>query len=88
MAETLVSSGTMTHRVDQMEASGLVARKPDPADGRVVRVRLTAKGVRAVDSALANLLERERKLLVSLTVAEQARLAKLLRRLLEPFDQD
>jgi DNA-binding MarR family transcriptional regulator len=88
MAETLVSSGTMTHRVDQVEASGLVARKPDLADGRVVRVRLTPKGVRAVDSALANLLERERKLLVSLTPTEQARLAGLLRSLLEPFDQD
>jgi len=88
IAETLVSSGTMTHRVDQMEASGLVARQPDPADGRVVRVRLTAKGMRAVDTALANLLERERSLLLSLTLKERARLARLLRSLLEPFDQD
>jgi DNA-binding MarR family transcriptional regulator len=87
MAETLVSSGTMTHRVDQMEAAGLVSRQPDAADGRVVRVRLLPKGLRAVDSALANLLERERKLLMNLTVAEQARVARLLRRLLEPFDQ-
>jgi len=86
MADTLVSSGTMTHRVDQMEAAGLVAREPDPADGRVVRVRLTRKGVRAVDAALANLLERERKLLVGLTPTDQARLAGLLRSLLEPFD--
>jgi DNA-binding MarR family transcriptional regulator len=87
MAETLVSSGTMTHRVDQMEAAGLVSRQPDAADGRVVRVRLLPKGLQAVDSALANLLERERNLLINLTVAEQARLARLLRRLLEPFDQ-
>jgi len=87
MAETLVSSGTMTHRVDQMEAAGLVSRQPDAADGRVVRVRLLSKGLQAVDSALANLLERERNLLINLTVAEQARLARLLRRLLEPFDQ-
>lgn len=55
---------------------------------RVVRVRLTARGMRAVDSALANLLERERSLLLSLTLKEQARLARLLRSLLEPFDQD
>jgi DNA-binding MarR family transcriptional regulator len=87
MAETLVSSGTMTHRVDQMEAAGLVSRQRDAADGRVVRVRLLPKGLQAVDSALANLLERERNLLINLTVAEQARLARLLRRLLEPFDQ-
>jgi len=88
MADTLVSSGAMTHRVDQMEAAGLVAREPDPADGRVVRVRLTSKGVLAVDAALASLLERERKLLVGLTLTDQARLAGLLRNLLEPFDQE
>ena len=88
MADTLVSSGTMTHRVDQMEAAGLVAREPDPADGRVVRVRLTRRGVRAVDAALANLLDRERKLLAGLTLTEQARLAALLRSLLERFDQE
>jgi DNA-binding MarR family transcriptional regulator len=30
--------------VDRAEAAGLVRREPDPADGRVVRVRLTARG--------------------------------------------
>jgi len=30
--------------VDRAEAAGLVRRQPDPADGRLVRVRLTAKG--------------------------------------------
>jgi DNA-binding MarR family transcriptional regulator len=29
--------------VDRAEAAGLVRREPDPADGRLVRVRLTAK---------------------------------------------
>lgn len=86
MAETLVTSGTMTHRVDQMAMAGLVSRQPDPSDGRVVRVRLTAKGRRAVDGSLANLLERERALLGRLTAPERARLASLLRTLLEGFD--
>ena len=88
MAETLVSSGTMTHRIDQMEAAALVSRQPDPTDGRVVRVRLTRQGGQAVDVALANLLDRERQLLARLTAAEQASLARLLRGLLEPFDSD
>src|SRR5215469_15885297 len=30
--------------VDRAEAAGLVRRQPDPGDGRLVRVRLTAKG--------------------------------------------
>jgi DNA-binding MarR family transcriptional regulator len=86
MAETLVTSGTMTHRVDQMAAAGLVSRLPDPNDGRVVRVRLTPRGRAAVDGAMGNLLERERVLLGRLTPAEQAGLAALLRTLLEGFD--
>jgi DNA-binding MarR family transcriptional regulator len=86
MAETLVTSGTMTHRIDQIAAAGLVSRQPDPSDGRVVRVRLTPRGRRAVDRALGNLLERERTLLGRLTAPERERLAGLLRTLLEGFD--
>lgn len=87
MAETLVSSGTMTHRIDQMEAAGMVSRLDDPEDGRVVRVRLTARGRAAADAALGNLLERERELLGPLGAEERSRLAHLLRSLLEPFDR-
>jgi DNA-binding MarR family transcriptional regulator len=88
MAETLVSSGTMTHRVDQMEDAGLVSRESDPTDGRVVRVRLTPRGREAVDTALANLLERERRLLAMLDQGERARLGELLRSVLEPLDAE
>jgi DNA-binding MarR family transcriptional regulator len=86
LTETLVSSGAMTHRIDQMESAGLVARQPDPDDGRVVRVRLTDKGREAVDVALGSLLDRERHLLSQLNPADQSRLSALLRELLEPFD--
>jgi DNA-binding MarR family transcriptional regulator len=86
LTETLVSSGAMTHRIDQMEAAGLVARQPDPDDGRVVRVRLTDRGREAVDVALGSLLDRERQLLSQLDPADQTRLSALLRKLLEPFD--
>lgn len=86
MAETLVSSGTMTHRIDGLEAKGLVSRQPDRADDRVVRVRITPAGRRAVDAALIQLLDRERKLLEPLSNTERDQLAGLLRRMLEPFD--
>jgi DNA-binding MarR family transcriptional regulator len=84
--ETLVSSGTMTHRLDQLEAAGLVIRRPDPADGRVVRVRLSPAGRKAVDAALTDLLDRERELLKPLSARERRQLAGLLRGLLLPFD--
>ncbi len=43
--------------VDRAAASGLVTRRTDPADHRVVRVRLTPKGARRLDELTALHLE-------------------------------
>ena len=88
VAQTLVTSGTMTNRIDRLEQRGLVRRLPDPTDGRAVIVRLAPSGQGLVDTALADLLERERALLSGLDPTEQATLASLLRRLVAPFDGD
>jgi DNA-binding MarR family transcriptional regulator len=85
-AETLVTSGTMTNRIDRLEARSLVRRGPDPADGRGVLVRLTDSGREVVDTALEDLLSRERALLAALAPDEAAALAAQLRRLVAPFD--
>ena len=86
--ETLVTSGTMTNRVDRLVARGLVERLPDPHDRRGVLVRLTDGGRARVDGALATLLARERELLAGLPATDQERLAALLRDLLVPFEDD
>lgn len=86
IGETLVTSGTMTNRVDRLESRGLVVRLRDPDDGRGVLVRLTEPGARLVDTALAALLERETSLLAVLSVPDRTALANLLRRLVAPFD--
>jgi len=86
MAQTLVTSGTMTNRLDHLEARGLVRRRPDPRDARSVRVQLTAAGKRRVDLALRDLVTREHALLGSLDGNERTALADLLRRIVAPFD--
>ena len=86
--ETLVTSGTMTNRVDRLVARGLVERLPDPHDRRGVLVRLTDEGRTTVDGALASLLARERELLGGLDASSQTRLASLLRRLVVPFEPE
>ncbi len=86
MTQTMVTSGTMTNRIDRIEERGLAQRLPDPADGRGVMVRLTAGGRRAVDEALTDLLERERVLLEVLDPARRRELAGLLRRLAARYD--
>lgn len=85
---TLVTSGTMTNRVDRLESAGLVERHPDPDDGRGVLVRLTPRGRARVDAAFAGLLTRERELLAALPARDQRALADLLRPLLAPFDAE
>jgi DNA-binding MarR family transcriptional regulator len=83
---TLVTSGTMTNRIDRLATAGLVSRRRDQQDKRGVVVALTPRGQTAADAALAGLLERERELLTGLDTAQQAELAGLLRILLAPFD--
>ena len=63
LRETLVTSGTMTNRVDRLAARELVQRLADPSDRRGVLVRLTDQGKTTVDSAFGALLARERDLL-------------------------
>src|SRR5580704_17936291 len=53
---TLVTSGTMTNRIDRLAAAGLVRREPDPTDKRGVLVTLAEAGRRTVDGAMSDLL--------------------------------
>jgi len=83
---TLVTSGTMTNRIDRLMRKELVRREPDPRDKRGVLVTLTDQGRARVDAALDGLLRRERVLLAGLDTGERQHLADLMRILLAPFD--
>src|SRR3954463_15739902 len=86
LRETLVTSGTMTNRVDRLAARGLVERLPDPHDRRGVLVQLTPSGRDAVDAAMADLLTHERALLGTISERDQQKIARVLRELVRPFD--
>ncbi len=83
---TLVTSGTMTNRVDRLAAAGLVRREPDLQDRRGVLVTLTPAGQARVDAALDDLVKHEQALLNGLSAADRTTLADLLRVLLAPLD--
>ncbi len=86
LAHTLVTSGTMTNRLNHLEQRGLVRRRPDSHDARSVRVRLTAAGGRKVETALKDLVVREDALLGGLGEDERSVLARLLKIVVAPFD--
>jgi DNA-binding MarR family transcriptional regulator len=82
LRETLVTSGTMTNRVDRLAARGLVTRHDHPDDRRGVLVQLTQTGTDVVDAAMAELLAAERGILAALDVTEHDQLTRSLRLLL------
>lgn len=86
LQQTLVSSGTMTNRIDRLVDRGLVTRHTDPHDGRGVLVSMTKDGRRRVDTAITQLLESERTLLAGLPTDDREQLASLLRVLSLDFD--
>jgi DNA-binding MarR family transcriptional regulator len=88
MAETMVTSGTMTNRLDRLEELDLITRKQDPDDGRGSLVTLTKAGVRAVDAAMEELLGRERNFLAPLSSDEKKELARLLSLIAAQFEEE
>ena len=85
--QTMVSSGTMTNRIDRLVERELVRRLTDPNDGRGVLVEMTALGQTLVDAAMTRLTDAEERLLGTMTRAERERLATLLRKLALSVDR-
>src|SRR6195952_4209852 len=88
LEQTLVSSGTMTNRIDRLVSRGLVERRTDPNDGRGILVQMTGQGLIRVDAAITRLVDAESELLASLSPLDQERLAGLLRKLSLDFDTE
>ncbi|MFC5370708.1 MarR family winged helix-turn-helix transcriptional regulator [Arcanobacterium bovis] len=86
MQETLVSSGTITNRIDRMVDHGFVKRMSDPADKRVVYVVATERGIEAVDGAMEALLIVEHQLLEGIAGSQRDEAVSVLRTILERMD--
>ncbi len=83
--ETMVTSGTMTNRIDRLVARSFVERRSDDADRRGVRVAMTARGRKHVDAAIETLLAAEQLILDQLPEEDRKRLEDSLRLLGEGF---
>jgi DNA-binding MarR family transcriptional regulator len=79
----MVGSGTITHRIDLLEAAGLVQRVPDEADRRGRVIELTPAGRRVVDEAVVDHLTTEAALLADVPEAIRRRLARDLSTVLQ-----
>ena len=86
MAAMMVTSGTMTNRIDQLEKADLVARTANPEDGRSFLVSLTEKGFALIDSAVTAHVETQARLVAGLSEDERAALNTLLGKYLADFE--
>jgi len=86
LQQTLVSSGTMTNRIDRLVGRRLVRREADPGDGRSILVTLTEEGRTRGDAAITRRVDAEALLLGVLSRSDSDRLAGLLRKLSLSFD--
>jgi DNA-binding MarR family transcriptional regulator len=81
-ANLLVTTGTMTNRIDRLEARGLVRRLPNPDDRRSIVVELTPPAVELVDRAIERHVANEQEMIAPLTARDRAEVRRILRTLL------
>lgn len=83
---TMVTSGTMTNRIDRLEKAGLVRRDRNPEDGRGFVVALTEAGFALIDAAVSAHVDNQHRMMAPLTPEERQTLDRLLAKWLTGFE--
>lgn len=78
MDSMMITSGTVTNRIDQLEKAGLVSREPNPEDRRSMIVALTPQGLKLIDEAVTAHVENQHRILSPLSPEERLALNALL----------
>jgi DNA-binding MarR family transcriptional regulator len=80
-----IATPTIVNTATRMEEAGLVARQPDPADARLVRLYLTPRGRSVREPVRAARAALERHATASLTAAELETLRAALTKIIAQF---
>lgn len=87
--DAMISSGSMTNRIDRLVKLTLVERRPNPKDKRGTLVGLTEQGFDLIDNILQEHVGNQQKVLSVLEPQQQEQLSALLLKLInsvEPKD--
>lgn len=88
LATMMVTSGTMTNRVDQLEKEGLVARIQNPNDKRSVLVQLTSIGREKINAAVTEHVDTQKRLIEAFPEEARPTLNELLQNYLSEIDKN
>ncbi|NIJ39759.1 DNA-binding MarR family transcriptional regulator [Parvibaculum indicum] len=83
---TMVTSGTMTNRLDRLEQTGFITRRRNPEDGRGFVIALTEKGHKLIDKAVTAHVENQHAMVEVLSENERKTLDRLLGKWLGAFE--
>jgi|HubBroStandDraft_1064217.scaffolds.fasta_scaffold19475_3 DNA-binding MarR family transcriptional regulator len=78
-----VATPTIVNTATRMEEADLVVRRPDPADARLVRLHLTARGRAVREPVREARAELERQATATLTAAEREHLRTVLTKIID-----
>lgn len=89
IASRLISRAPdITRMVDKLEQRGLVERRRDAANRRVVNVAITSAGLKLLEAIAAPLAECHQRQLGHLTAEQLRELVKLLKLARQPHEED
>ena len=83
---TMLTSGGITGRLDQLEELGLVERTSDKQDRRVMFAQLTQEGLSVIDTVIEGHFNREAEVLEDINESDRIELARLLKTLEKAFE--
>ncbi len=84
----MITSGTLTHRLDLLDKAGLIRREPNPEDQRSVAIVLTNEGLARIDAAVNDHVALQAQLVARLTPAQREALDALLANWLAGFERE
>ncbi|WP_425331994.1 MarR family winged helix-turn-helix transcriptional regulator [Pararhizobium polonicum] len=82
----MITSGTMTNRIDQLEKAGLVERLTNPQDRRSVLIALRPEGLDLVERTVTAHVANQHRLTELIDPEERAALDAVLRKYLAAFE--
>ncbi|MGO4737861.1 MarR family winged helix-turn-helix transcriptional regulator [Bosea sp. 2KB_26] len=86
LATMMITSGTLTNRIDQLEKAGLVERTHNPEDRRSFIISLTERGFATIEAAVTAHVATQARLSSVLSLGENAALNALLSKYLAGFE--
>jgi len=75
---TMVTSGTMTNRLNRLESKGLIERRPNPKDGRGFVIALSKKGVELIDQVIGEHVKNQHRIMSGIDIKSRDQLNTIL----------